>query len=186
MLTDGLTFAAGSGLNIRMLSEERRGPTFPGFPVAGDLWEITVDSEQYPEGVYEYTTIWTLRTPKANVLSYDVSGTVLGQPESLAKVMFIVAARAFKIQGGFAGSIARALSVSSSQQDFTINVQRTTGLTAVGIMRFGPGMETAIFIPSSNEPITVQRGDAIIIEAPPIVDDYIADISFTLCGFLAV
>lgn len=186
MLSDGLTLAAGSGLSIRMLSEDRRGPGFPLSPVAGDLWELTADSEPYPEGVYEFTTLWTLRTPKANVLSYDISGTVFGSPEASAKVMFIVAARSFKIQGGFAGSIARTLNVSAVQQDFTINIQRDTGLTTVGTIRFAPGTENATFIPASNDPVTVQRGDAVVVVAPDTVDQYIADISFTLCGFLSV
>lgn len=185
MKADGLTLAAGAGFEIQMLDDARRGSAFPqGTP--GALWELTEAVGNNQPGIYEFTTSWILRNPAYSALTYDLSGTVLGRPDPGAKVLYVVVPRTFYIQGAMAGAIARALQAPSTQQDFAVNVLRGNQQINVGIIRFSDGVEMGEFIPSSANPIQVQRGDAVLILAPDLVDQNIADISMTLCGYLSV
>lgn len=186
MLSDGLTLAAGAGMGIQMLDDARRGTDFPA-GTQGDLWELTEQAGQFGPGIYEFFDgLWVLRNPAYSALSYDISGTVLGRPDSAAKVLYIVAARTFYIQAAAAGAVAYAMQAPDVEQDFSIIIQRGQQVIPVGSVRFSPGVEQGVFFPSSNDPIRVQRSDALLIFAPDIVDQVIADISFTLCGYLAV
>lgn len=183
MLIDGLQIAAGSGFLIKMLDDSRRGPAFPENPTPGDLWELT---ESVTAGIYEFQTQWILRNPALSALSYDLSGTVFGKPEPSAKVLYYVASRSFYIQGALAGAIAYSLQAPAVAQDFPITVTRNQQPMFIGTMHFDAYSEKGQFNPSSQEPIRVQRGDVIIITAPDVVDELMADISFTLCGYLSI
>lgn len=186
MLTDGLTLAAGAGMGIQMLDDARRGADFPA-GAQGDLWELTEQVGAQGPGIYEFFDgSWVLRNPAYSVLSYDLSGTVLGRPDPAAKILYIVAARTFYIQGAMAGAVAYAMQAPDVQQDFPISLLRGQQAISIGYIRFVPGVEKGQFFPSSNDPIRIQRGDAVLVFAPDVVDQVIADISFTLCGYLAV
>jgi len=183
MLIDGLTVAAGSGFQIKMLDDTRRGPAFPDTPNTGDLWELT---DSVNAGVYEYQTQWILRNPAFSALSYDLSGTVFGKPEPSAKIMYYVASRTFYIQGALAGALAYALQAPALAQDFPITLTRNQSPMYIGTIHFDAFSEKGQFNPASQEPIRVQRGDIIMITAPDVVDELMADISFTLCGYLSI
>lgn len=185
MIADGLTLAAGSGLGIQMLDDDRRGPAFPTNAVANELWELTAQLGTQPPGIYEFSTVWTLRSPHYSVLSYDLSGTVFGSPNPGARVMFFVAPRSFKLQGSLAGAIAKALSPPASTQEFTIVHMHDGSQEFVGTIRFTDGNDTGEFIPGSQIDIQVLRGDALVVLAPDSVDPAMTDISFTLCGFIS-
>lgn len=185
MKTDGLTLAAGAGFEIQMLDDARRGASFP-IGTQGALWELTEAVGLNQPGIYEFQDSWVLRNPAYSALTYDLSGTILGRPDPGAKVLYVVASRTFFIQGAMAGAIARALQAPGSVQDFTVNVLRGNQQISVGVIRFNDGMEMAEFLPSSPNPVQVLRGDAVIILAPDVVDQNIADISMTLCGYLSV
>lgn len=186
MLTDGLILAAGAGLGIKMLDDARRGNTFPAGS-NGDLWELTQQSGNDGPGVYEFFNgSWVLRNPSLSALSYDLSGTVLGRPDPGAKVLYSVAARTFFIQGAMAGAVARALQPGSTEQVYTVLITRELETIVVGSFTFAPGVEAGVFSPASSEPIRVQRGDIILVTAPDVIDQNLADISFTLCGYLSV
>ena len=186
MLTDGLTLAAGSGLGIKMLDDARRGSAFPA-GVNGALWELTQQSGNDGPGIYEFTNgSWTLRNPSFSALSYDLSGTVLGRPDPGAKVLYSVAARTFYIQAAMAGAVAHALQSGSTEQVYTVLITRALETIVVGSFTFTPGVEAGVFTPASSEPIRVQRGDIILVTAPDVIDQNLADISFTLCGYLSV
>lgn len=185
MLADGITLAAGSGLGVQMLDAERRGPAFPLDAVPGTLWELTEQSGNFPAGIYEFNTSWTLRSPQYSVLSYDLSGTVFGSPEPSARVLFFVAPRSFTIQGSLAGAIAKALSPPTMTQDFTIMRNRNGASSFIGTIRFTDGNDTGEFISASPVDIPVLRGDSIVVLAPDSVDPVMTDISFTLCGFIS-
>lgn len=185
MLIDGITLAAGSGLGIQMLDDARQGVAFPDSPVAGQLWELTQVAGTAQPGIYEFSTEWSLRSPQYSMLSYDISGTVFGSPDAEARVLFFVAPRSFKIQGGFAGAIAKALSSGSSTQDYAIAHTHNEVTTFIGIIRFKDGDDTAEFIGYSAADVLVQRGDTIVVLAPSLVDPVLADISITLCGFIS-
>lgn len=187
MLIDGITLAAGSGLSIMMLDDARRGPEFPQSADVTDLWELTEAAGDNTTGIYEFTTTgWVLRNPSRSLLSYDISGTVFGKPEANARVMFFVSPQTFYIQGSLAGALARALQAPTVRQDFPINILRGNTLVPVGIMRFEENTELGVFVPNSSEPLRVLRGDTIVVLAPDVVDELIADISFTLCGHISV
>lgn len=185
MIADGLTLAAGSGLGIQMLDADRRGPAFPPSAVANELWELTAPLGNQPAGIYEYFTSWTLRSPQYSVLSYDLSGTVFGSPNPGARVMFFVAPRSFTLQGSLSGAIAKALSPSTSLQEFSIVHMHNGVSDFVGVIRFTDGNDTGEFVPNSPSDIKVLRGDALIVLAPDSVDPALTDISFTLCGFIS-
>lgn len=186
MLTDGLTLAAGSGLGIKMLDDARRGSAFPA-GANGDLWELTQQSGNNGPGIYEFFNgSWILRNPAFSALSYDLSGTVLGRPDPGAKVLYSVAARTFYIQAAMAGAVAHALQPSSTEQVYTVLVTRGLETIAIGSFTFSQGAEAGVFTPASSEPIRIQRGDVILVTAPDVIDQNLADISFTLCGYLSV
>lgn len=186
MLVDGLTIAAGGGIEIRML-DARRGPAFPASAAQGDLWELTQQSGNDGPGIYEFFNgSWILRNPAFSALSYDLSGTVLGRPDPGAKVLYYVAARTFYIQAAMAGAVAHALQPSSTEQVYTVLVTRGLETIVIGSFTFSQGVEAGVFTPTSLEPIRIQRGDVILVIAPNVVDQTLADISFTLCGYLSV
>ncbi len=186
MLSDGMTLAAGAGLSIAMLDDTRRGNVFPSGASNGDLWELTEQLEAFGPGSYEYQNRWVLRNPAVSALTYDISGTVLGRPDNAAKILYIVAARTFYIQGAMAGAIARALVAPDTEQDFSVSILRGNEFVGVGSIHFEPGIENGEFRPLSQLDIRVQRGDVLNVIAPDVVDQSIADISFTICGYLAV
>lgn len=185
MIADGITLAAGSGFGVQMLDDTRRGAAFPSTPASGDLWELTVQVGNNVAGIYQYGTAWVLRSPQYSLLSYDVSGTILGTPDAQAKVLFFVAPRAFTIQGSFAGAIAKALQASTSDQDFTIVLTRNGQPTYLGVIRFTDGNDTGMFIANIPQDVQVMRGDTLVVLAPDLVDVSLADISITLCGFIS-
>lgn len=187
MLADGLTLAAGAGLSIQMLDDSRRGPEFPSSPTDNMLWELTVQIDNQVPGIYEYTrNAWVLRNPSSGAIAYDVSGTVFGRPDPGVKVMMFASPRAFAFQGSLAGAIGRSSGIPSTRQDFIVNISRATGPEGVGILRFEAGSDEAVFIPNSYEPIQVHRKDIIVVFAPDTIDEYLADVSFTICGYLSV
>lgn len=185
MLVDGITLAVGSGLGIQMLDDARRGAAFPDSPVTGQLWELTQAVGQKQPGIYEFTSSWNLRSPQYSLLSYDISGTVFGSPESSARVLFFVAPRTFSLQGGFAGAIAKALTPGTSNQDYTIAHTHGGVTDYIGIIRFKDGDDTAEINGTSVADIVVHRGDVLVVLAPDAVDPVLADISITLCGFIS-
>lgn len=186
MLTDGLTLSAGGGLNIRMLDDARRGPEFPA-GAEGDLWELTEVQGQLSTGVYEYASgAWVLRNPSLSALTYDLSGTVLGKPDPGAKVLYVVAARTFFVNAAAAGAIAYAMQPPGETQDFAVTILRGDVPINLGYIRFEAGQTSGQLIASGSEPMRIQRGDAVTIVAPDVLDLDIADISFTICGYLAV
>lgn len=185
MIVDGLILAAGSGFGIQMLDDARRGAAFPQEPVTGDLWELTAQFNKDVPGIYEYSGVWVLRSPAFSVLSYDVSGTVFGQPDPGAKVLFFVSPRSFKLQGTFAGAMAKALMPASSVQDFSIILTRGTQTQFLGVIRFEDGSDTGQFVVDLPQDVQVLRGDTLLVLAPDQVDASLADISITLCGFIS-
>jgi hypothetical protein len=185
MIADGLILAAGSGFGIQMLDDARRGAAFPEQSNLGDLWELTVQVGQDVPGIYQMFDIWTLRSPAFSVLSYDVSGTVFGQPDPGAKVLFFVSPRAFKLQGTFAGAMAKALMPASSTQDFSIILTRGQQTQFLGVIRFEDGSDTGQFVVDLPQDVQVLRGDTLLVLAPDQVDASLADISITLCGFIS-
>ena len=190
MIVDGITIAAGGGINIRMI-DDRRGPELPGSGGLGDLWELTEEQGVNVPGIYEYSTFgWTLRNPSISVLAFDVSGSVYGRPNPSDKVMMFVTPRTFTIQASYAGALAQALTPPASQQDFAINVTRAGhndgSLEPIGVIRFEPGSSTGYYIPSTSAAIKINRGDMIVVFAPSAVDPFLEDVSFTICGHLSV
>ncbi|MNY55231.1 hypothetical protein D3C86_1911890 [compost metagenome] len=102
------------------------------------------------------------------------------------KVLFFVAPRSFSITGSFAGAIAKALTPSTSTQEFTIvHTQEDGNANFIGTIRFTDGNDTAEFVPTSTEDTHVKRGETIVVFAPSTVDPALTDISITLCGFIS-
>lgn len=186
MLVDGLTIAAGGGIEIRML-DDRRGPELPVSAAQGDLWELTEYVGNNPKGIYEYANgIWVLRNPSISALSFDVSGSVIGTPNPGDRVMFFVTPRTFEIEASLAGGIAAALTPPTMVQDFEVQISRNGELINVGYIRFDAESYNGYFLPASSAPIKVLRGDALLVFAPFNVDPGLSDISFTICGHLSV
>jgi hypothetical protein len=186
MLIDGITLAQGSAFGVRILDDERRGPTLPSVGSFGSLWELTdVDGPNIP-GLYESAgNQWILRNPSYSILAYDVSGTVFGQPNPDAKIVYYVAPRTFFLNPSFAGCIARAEVEPLTSIDFNIHVENMGDVNFVGTMRFLAGNVEGTFLPQSNQPIKVSRGDVLTVTAPGFIDSQVSNISFTLCGYIS-
>lgn len=191
MLIDGLTLAHGSGFSVRMLDDARRGNVLPDSAISGQLFEIT---ESYTEqdgtyvvaGVYEGDGYrWFLVNPSYSVLTYDISGTVFGQPKPDAHIVYYVAPRTFYLNPGLVGCIARTQVEPLQTLTFDINVERVGQPTKVGEMTFHPYQTEGTFTPASNEPIRILRGDVLTVTAPSLVDSQASNISFTLCGYIS-
>lgn len=185
MLIDGITLAQGSGFGVRMLDNSRRGPNLPEGSF-GDLWELTQQEGNNVAGLYENTgNMWVLRNPSYSIISYDISGTVFGQPNPDAKIVYYVSPRAFFLNPSFAGCIAKAEVEPVTNIDFNVHVENINGVSFVGIMRFLAGSVDGEFIPMSSDPIKVNRGDVLTVTAPGFIDGQISNISFTLCGYIS-
>ena len=185
MKTDGLTLAVGSTLGVQLLDEALRGTTLPVSSTEGDLWELTEAEGSNVVGVYEYAFgAWTLRSPNLSLLSYDLSGSVLGKPEPNATVMFFVAPRSFFLAASLAGAIARSELLASGQQDFYIILSRDGVPTNLGTIRFTSASDFGQFLNALPSDTLVRRGDTVSVITAAGVDTEIANISFTLCGYL--
>lgn len=185
MLTDGLTVSAGGGIKVRML-DDRKGPQLPDTADIGDLWELTEDVSG-AVGIYEYSESgWTLRNPSESIISYDVSGTILGSPNPGDRVMMFVAPRTFYVNNSLAGAVAVALSAGQIAQDMEVSIVRNEVTIPMGIIRFAANETRGTFIPYSTGAFQILRYDALLVFAPFDVDPSFADISFTICGYIAV
>jgi hypothetical protein len=156
----------------------------------GDLWELTVNIQNYVKGVYRFDddNQWKLEIPSYNPMSYDVSGTAFGNIVADANIIFYVSPRTFFLNESLIGCIARANVGPSSAVDFTITLKRSeTDYVQVGTMTFTPGsVEGTFSAVNESAPIRVDRGDVLLVTSPSFSDPQLETISFTLCGYISI
>jgi hypothetical protein len=112
-------------------------------------------------------------------IPYDIASNAAGLPGAGATIMMVAISRAMTLASGLANSVAKAGTGATAQAVFTLNKNGTN----VGTLTFTAGATTGTFASSSQ--ISLAAGDVLTLIAPSTQDATLADIAWTLNGYLA-
>lgn len=185
MLTDGVRLASGSKIERSLLGSQR-GTSLPVTGNDGDEFQLTVRSNDDAPGIYGYTNgEWVLKYPNNDVLPYDVVAGTLGTIKNGATIGRHLAVRSFTIATGFEFCKALALVPAASNTTFSISKINRSGFSSeIGTVYFAASEAVGIFTQVGNGSIDILTGEQVVFSAPPVVDQFISDVSIVLAGTL--
>lgn len=187
MLVDGIDLLTGTGIRS-VLTSNARGTTFPSNPTDNMEFELTATQGNNLPGIYFYSASeskWVVKTPGNDVLPYDIAGSSIGTIRAGDIIASHVTVRGFKLKAGFYGCIASAGVAPAANTSFTIGkIGRTGAESTLGSMVFNAGETQGIFVQNGSADINITAGETLFVKAPGAVDQFIANLAFTLAGSL--
>ena len=166
-----------------------RGTIFPLTPTDGQPFQLTIDIQDFPKGLYLYSVsmvTWIVQDTYA-LNPYDMGFSVLDIPEADAIISSHVLARSVILPEDFMGSIGIASVVSTAQIVFQLEKVSNEVVSSLATLTFEAGVAKGIFVPTAiGKDYLVVTGEIIRIKAPATEDASISQISITLAGRLAV
>lgn len=109
---------------------------------------------------------------------YDIASSVIGKPANGDTIASIVAVRAFTVASGLAGSYAKAGTAATGSSVFTVYKNGAS----IGTFTFGANGTVASF---AGAGASFAAGDVLTLIAPSTQDATLADIAWTLNGYLS-
>lgn len=186
MMIDGVQLLHGSGANMLVIAEDKRGTTFPSAPADKDIFELTVYGVK-PAGIYFYSVAsadWEIYSPDGSAAPYDIGSQMIGKPEAGATVIQFTTVRAFSVLDGFKGCGAASLVNATANATFAISkIERNGSTTPLGtVVLATDGSSSFTQTVSGNMEFLV--GETLTITAPDPQDTTLADISISIAGSL--
>jgi hypothetical protein len=158
------------------------GASAPASPVVGQLWWRTTDGNlyiYYDDGTSQQFVPATASVGKLLAGQwYLIAGSLGGVPAAGLSLGLYVAALAFTLPAGLAGSQAVAKTAATAQTDFDVRVNGTSK----GTIRWAAAATVASFLFATAVAIAI--GDRVEILAPTPADATLADPAWTLKGTL--
>jgi hypothetical protein len=111
-------------------------------------------------------------------IPYDIASSVFGKPANGDTIASVVAVRAFTVASGLAGSYAKAGTAATGSSVFTVYKNGAS----IGTFTFGANGTVASF---AGAGASFAAGDVLTLIAPSTQDATLADIAWTLNGYLS-
>ena len=171
MLIDGIKIAENSAVENLIVA---KGDVFPAAS-QGELFYKTGEGQ----GLYVYNgTEWVTAGLSLSQIPYDIASSVFGKPANGDTIASIVAVRAFTVASGLAGSYAKAGTAATGSSVFTVYKNGAS----IGTFTFGANGTVASF---AGAGASFAAGDVLTLIAPSTQDATLADIAWTLNGYLS-
>lgn len=188
MKADGLSLLAGSSIESFSFDSDSRGLAFPSNPTQGQQWELTADNGNFIKGNYTYFNEEWKFNGLSNLSAYDVVGGSIGVLEDDAVLTRFTVPRTIHIPANSFGAVASALVASDTDKTLSIVARTVYNIVQIGTIVFSAGsIEGLVSFDSqyaTDGYVVLYRGDVLEVTLSGVADVSLADISYTISGFL--
>lgn len=188
MKADGLSLLAGSSIESFSFDEENRGLSFPANPSYGQQWELTADFETFVKGSYTYLDGEWKFNGFSNISAYDIVGGCVGVMDDDAVLTRFICPRTIYLPANAFGAVASALTPGTGTSILSITVNTGYNINPLGTITFAGGATTGLVNITEDFAvdgfIRLNRGDVLDVVLSGSADTTLADVTYTISGFL--